>query len=241
MHRGSKKARAFPSKGRPIQSLESILRPITLAAIALTLLPGCHAKFKKHASSLGEVRVQTVLSGAPYVNLGKVHADSEDAPIFQIAAAVINTVQVVNEIDQTVRIANAVQVSEVNRALEAGLAQTLQSGPPFAYTDVTDTPALLQIQVDSYGLNVPWMGAAGEFTYSLHMRIYDANGERVYNAWHTCEAGAGTPSAPEVVFSVVNNVRSLNEMSDADIHAAFETIAFWCGQEVVLKMRRHAG
>jgi hypothetical protein len=38
----------------------------------------------------------------------------------------------------------------------------------------------------------------------------------------------------------VNNVRALNEMSDADIHAAFETIAFWCGQEVVLKMRRHA-
>jgi hypothetical protein len=213
---------------------------LIVPALGLALLPGCHAKFKKNAGTLGEVRVQTVLSGAPYVNLGKIYADSDDPALLQVAAAVVNTVQVVNEIDQTARIANAVHISEVNRALEAGLAQTLGSGPPFAFSDSQDAPALLQIQVESYGLNVPWMGAPGEFTYSLHMRIYKADGERVYNAWHTCEAGAGTPSAPEVVLSVVNNVRSLNEMSDADIHAAFETIAFWCGQEVVLKMRRHA-
>lgn len=217
------------------------MRQLALAALAITVMPGCHAKFKKNASSLGQVRVQTVLTGAPYVNLGKVYADSDDPGLVQLAAAVVNTVQVVKEIDQTVRVANAVHVSEVNRALEAGLAQTLMDGPPFGYTDAQDAPALLQIEVDSYGLNVPWMGAPGEFTYSLHMRIYKADGERVYNAWHTCEAGAGTPTAPEVVFSVVNNVRALNEMSDADIHAAFETIAFWCGQEVVLKMRRHAG
>ena len=216
------------------------MRQLALAALALTVMPSCHAKFKKHASSLGEVRVQTVLAGAPYVNLGKVYADSDDPGLVQVAAAVVNTVQVVNEIDQTVRIANAVHISEVNRALETGLAQTLQGGPPFAYTDALDAPALLQVEVDSYGLNVPWMGAPGEFTYSLHLRIYDSTGDRVYNAWHTCEAGAGTPSAPEVVLSVVNNVRALNEMSDDDIHAAFETIAFWCGQEVVLKMRRHA-
>jgi hypothetical protein len=217
------------------------LRQLALAAIVLTLLPGCHAKFKKNAGSLGSVRVQTVLNGAPYVNLGKVYADHDDPALLQVAAAVVNTVQVVNEIDQTARIANAVHISEVNRALEAGLAQTLQGGPPFAYSEDMEAPALLQVEVQSYGLNVPWLGAPGEFTYSMRLRIYKADGERVYNAWHTCEAGAGTPSAPEVVFSVVNNVRALNEMSDADIHAAFETIAFWCGQEVVLKMRRHAG
>ncbi len=216
------------------------MRHLTLAALALTLLSSCHAKFKKHAGTLGEVRVQTVLTGGPYVNLGKMYTDSDDPALLQVAAAVVNTVQVVNEIDQTQRIYGAVHVSEVNRALDAGLAQTLADGPPFAYTDATDAPALLQIEVQSYGLNVPWLGAPGEFTYSLRMRIYKADGERVYNAWHTCEAGAGTPSVPEVVFSAVNNVRQLNEMSDADIHAAFETIAFWCGQEVVLKMRRHA-
>ncbi len=216
------------------------MRPLSIAAALLLLLPGCHAKFKKHASSLGEVRVQTVLTGGPYVNLGKMHTHSDDPALLQVAAAVVNTVQVVNEIDQTQRIYDAVHVSEVNRALETGLAQTLQDGPPFAYTDAGDAPALLQVEVQSYGLNVPWLGAPGEFTYSLRLRIYDSTGDRVYNAWHTCEAGAGTPSAPEVVLSVVNNVRQLNEMSNADIHAAFETIAFWCGQEVVLKMRRHA-
>ncbi len=217
------------------------MRQLAFAALALTLLPSCHAKFKKNAGTLGEVRVQTVLTGYPYVNLGKVYTDSSDSDLAQIAAAVVNTVQTVKQIDQTARIANAVHVGEVNRALEAGLAETLGEGPPFAFTDADDAPALLQIEVQSYGLNVPWLGAPGEFTYDMRMRIYKADGERVYNAWHSCEAGVGHPTAPEIVFSVVNNVRALNEMSDADIHAAFETIAFWCGQEVVLKMRRHAG
>ncbi len=215
--------------------------PLLLSTIALLALPGCHAKFRKNASSLGQVRVQTVVTGAPYVNLGKVYADSDDGDLAQIAAAVINTVQVVNEIDQTARIANAVHIGQVNTALEHGLAQTLEGGPPFAYSADKNAPALLQVEVRSYGLNVPWLGAPGEFTYSLRLRIYKADGERVYNAWHSCEAGAGNPSAPEVVLSVVNNVRALEEMSDQEIHDAFETIAFWCGQEVVLKMRRHAG
>lgn len=216
------------------------MRPLSLVLPALLLLPGCHAKFAKNASSLGQVRVQTVVSGAPYVNLGMVHADSDDGGLAQIAAAVINTVQVVNEIDQTVRIANAVNIDRVNTALEHGFAQTLEGGPPFAYSDDPGAPATFQAEVRSWGLNVPWLGAPGEFTYSLRLRIYKADGERVYNAWHKCEAGVGNPSAPEVVLSVVNNVRALDEMSDQELHDAFETIAFWCGQEVVLKMRRHA-
>lgn len=145
------------------------------------------------------------------------------------------------EIDQTERIANAVRIGEVNHALEEGLVQAMGGGPPFAFVDDPEAPALFQIEVLYYGLMVPWLGAPGTFTYDLRLRIYRSDGERVYAARHQCEAGAGSPPAAAQVLSVVDNVRTLEQMSDDQISGAFETIAFWCGEELVAKLRRHAG
>lgn len=207
----------------------------------LVVLPACHPRYKHAAPTLGAVRVQTLGSGTPYVNLGKVYADQRDAPVAQIAAAVINTVQVVKEIDRTERIAGAVRTGEVKRALAAGLQEAMGDGPPFAITEDGAVGNVFQIEVLSYGLDVPWLGAPGSFNYDLRLRIYQADGRRVYAGRHQCDARVGNPTAAEQVLSVVDNVSNLDAMSDDEISGAFETIAFWCGEQIVAKLRRQAG
>ena len=93
----------------------------------------------------------------------------------------------------------------------------------------------------SYGLYVPYIGAPGEFTYTVRARMYRDNGERVYKKTLTCEVGAGSPGAGEMVLGVVNNIRELEEMTDAEINQAFADMAHYCGVRFVTKMRKHAG
>lgn len=208
------------------------------------LATGCHAKFKKAAPYIEDINVQVITSGGPYVQLGKVQAptNSEGQPdlIGEIAAAAINVTQAFREVNQTDRIQNAVNINDVNTYMTAGLADTLAGGPPFAYTE-DSADATLQLNVVSYGVNVPYLGAPGEFTYSVQARMYGADGDRVYRKNLTCTVSLGDPSTASIVSSTVNNVQSLNAMTDAEINDAFRNVAAHCGQEFVLKMRKHAG
>lgn len=206
---------------------------------------GCHKKFKAAAPHIEDINVQVVTTGAPYVQLGKVYADPNTGSrgadlVGEIAAAAINVTQDIRGINQTERIANAVDIYDVNQAMTEGLAYTLGDGPPFRYTDA-EADAMLQLNVTSYGVSVPYLGAPGEFTYSVQARLYDETGDRVYRKNLTCSLGLGEPGAAEIVFGTVNNVRELNEMTDAEINDAFRNVAAYCGQRFVLKMRQHAG
>lgn len=222
-----------------------MLRSLSLVAVVV-LASGCHAKFKKEAPTLGAVDVQVITNGGPYVELGKMgnplagQGGALEA-FGAIASTAVNIAQEVEGINQTERIANAVQISEVNRVFDAGIARTLDDGPPFAYTADSGAPATLQLEVLSYGLYVPWLGAPGTFTYTLRARIYKSNGDRVYSSSLTCEAGMGMASPVEQVLSVVNNVEQIEQMSDAEIQESFLSIADWCADLFVTRMRKHAG
>ncbi len=201
-------------------------------------LTGCHAKFKKYAPTLGEVRSEVVDTGVPYVQLGSVYV-ATNAPTLNLAAAVINTVQAVKSVDQTQRVAKAVNGAEVAEALVQGVAETLRQGPPFAITEVETSP-LLQVRVESYGLSVPYLGAAGVFTYDMRADIYLANGERVYTNHVHCATDAMRDDPVSEVLGAVNNVRKLDQMSDEEINAAFVDIGRFCGAQLVIEMRKHA-
>lgn len=206
--------------------------------LALALLTGCHAKFKKYASTVGTAHIQVMNTGGPFVQLGYVQTSSDNG-LAQLAAAVVNTVQAVKGIELSDRVAQAVQVGDVNQALTTGIVENLGSGPPFG-TD-PNAPALLQLEMLSYGLFVPSLGAAGQFTYDVKIRVYTAAGKQIYKHRETCSTAAGDPEAVAVVLGVVNNVKELNEMSDAQINQAFVDVSRWCGMQIVTKMRKHAG
>jgi hypothetical protein len=124
--------------------------------------------------------------------------------------------------------------------MQEGVAEVLGDGPPFAYTD-DKAAANLQLEVLSWGLLVPYLGAPGEFYYDLRVRIYKPDGERVYKTRMHCSTAAGSPPAESLVFGTVDNVKQLEQMSDEQIQDAFDAVARWCGGQLVSKMRRHAG
>ena len=207
--------------------------------LTLLLLPlaACHPIFKREAPTLGAVRPQVVLTGGPYVQLG--HVENPNGAV-GLVGTVVNIVQDVKSVNLAERVERAVQIPDVNAAFVDSLVKTLGEGPPFGTTTDPKAP-LLQLEVQSYGLEVPYLGAPGEFVYNLRARIYKPDGKRVYVAYFNCAIGAGDPSVPEVVFGVVNNVQTINDMTDAELNQSFLTIADYCGQQVVLKMRKHAG
>ena len=217
---------------------------IFMAIGAAFLATGCHAKFKKAAPTIDDISVQVITTGGPYVELGKVYSTTDTGNpnlnlLADVAAAAVNTVQEVRAIDQTQRIIDAVQVDDINMAMQQGLAETLRGGPPFAYS-AGEADAMLQLEVLSYGMNVPYLGAPGEFTYTVQARMYKDT-ERVYRTSLTCTVGVGDPSASAVVLGAVNNVKQLDQLSNAEINEAFAQIARYCGEQFVVKMRRHAG
>lgn len=209
------------------------LRLILAASLALT---GCHAKFKKHAAEVGQARVQVVVTGGPEVMLGR--ADMEATGI---VGAVVNIAQAVNEVELANRIGGAVDVSAVAVSLESGVAEVLGGGPPFAYSNDQGAPGLLELELLSYGLYAPYLGAPGSFTFDARARVYLADGDRIYSKRMTCTAGVGDPDLAAVALGFVNNTREIQQMSDAEINDVFQAVAQSCGQRFVVTMRKHAG
>ena len=202
-----------------------------LCCLMLLISTGCHAKFKKHAGTLGEVRTEVHTTAGPSVNLG--YADGDDT-----ITAIVNVVQAAKSISQTRQMAEALDPGKVSASLDAGVAESIGSGPPFGWTD-DEGAHLLQMELIDWGVSVPGLGMPGVFDFTVRTRIYKTDGERVYSARLTCVSSLGDPNVAEVVFGVVNNVGELKDMSDEELQATFESIAHGCGDQLVLKMRRH--
>ena len=219
------------------------MRPLLPAVLMLSLglLPGCHARFKKNAPLIDEVRVQALTVGGPQVTLGKVNAVPGNSPLAQIAAAGVNIAQSVNEVNQERRIAGAVDVNAINEGLNMGIVETMGDGPPFGTTEDSAAPDLLQLEILEYGVYVPHIGAPGQFTFSARARVYRGSGKRVYKHNMTCTGSLGDPKVAGVVLGTVNNLKQLNEMSDDEVNEAFVGMARYCGQQFAVKMRKHAG
>lgn len=160
--------------------------------------------------------------------------------VIDAALFVADFAQEVRGWEQAARIGDAVEVEAVNGQLVAGITETLASGASFGITEAQGTP-LLQIELMEYGMHVRYLGAVGTFKYRLKARMYDESGRRIYKTRLTCHTGMRDPDLPQGALTLANNVRTLQNMTDAEINAAFAAVARHCGQQFVVKMRRHAG
>jgi hypothetical protein len=215
----------------------SVFRPLLL--LACSLLLGCHAKFRGAAPGLDLVRLQVVTTGEVSADLGGI-AGWTDSDLANAAMLAANLVQQARAMDQAARIAQAVDVEDINTALYRGIDETLADGPPFALTSREDSP-LLQLELREYGLHVPYIGAPGRFTYTVRARLFDTDGQRVYRTRLRCDTGVGDPRATSQILGISNAVKQLKFMSDAQISESFAAVARYCGQRLVVRMRRHAG
>lgn len=223
-----------PLVGDPMRPLHLLLA----LTGSLLLGTGCHAKFKKAAPTLGQVDAQVIINSGPSVYLGRM--DSGDSLVANIVDLAVNVSQAINEVEVADRIVNAVDVNRTNESMERGFAKTLGDGPPFAYV-LDGAPATVQMELVDWGMIAPFIGAQAQFDYTIRVRIYKADGERVYSARTQCSTSAGAPPAVSRALGLVSNIKQIEMMSDEEIQGAFDAVGEWCGQEIVRKMRKHAG
>ncbi len=210
------------------------LKTVGVPAMGMLMVAGCHPRFKKHAASLGDIRPDVVNNSGPHANLGMIHEEDSS-----LVGDVVNVVQAVKGMHIAGRLGEAVEPAGVNDAFASGFSETLGAGPPFGVTDDPGAP-VMQVEVLSYGLDVASLGAQGVFTYDLRVKIYRSDGYRVYKARHSCASTFGQASAVSRVLNTVNNVKQLNQMTDAQVQEIIEGTAYYCGQDLVARMRRHA-
>jgi hypothetical protein len=211
------------------------MRSAVVLLLSMSLM-GCHARFKKAVGSIDTANVDLVVVGGPQVQLGYMYSGVD------LLDAVVNITQEVKSAKQTKRIASVVDIHQVNDQMYGGTADGLETGPPFAYRpDGTDADALVQIEVMSWGMDVPILGAPGVFTYDMRVRIYEDSGRRVYKGRLMCDTSVGAPPALSQALWTVNNVKQLDSLSDEEVQAAFDATAAWCGQQLVTQLRRHGG
>jgi hypothetical protein len=148
-------------------------------------------------------------------------------------------VQGVRSVKAAERLSEAVDIDGVNRSFQKGLRTALGDGPPFGMSK-DDDAALLQVEVVGYGLSAPVMGSPGTLHYDLKVSIYLPDGKKVYKTRQSCHVVFCDASGLSVSLGTVDNVKQLEQMSDADIQGAFASSASTCGQELVMRMRQHA-
>ena len=200
----------------------------------LLTLMGCHTAFKKQLPNVQVVNAQAFTTTAPHVTLGNLYEDD-------LISRTVNTYQGIQRSRAEQRIREGLRPDGVATALVASFGDALGSGPPFSYSSASSAPATIQMEIQSYGMEVPYIGAQGIFEFQIRVRGYLANGQAFYRSRVSCSNAGGAPRDVSVAFGTVNNVHQLEVMSDAEIQAAFDKVAEWCGWEVVRKMRRHAG
>ena len=206
------------------------MRWMTWIGVAVLLGSGCHARFKKHAASLGDVQPQVIVTSGPQAALGGGGSD--------VVGIVVGAVQVARATSAADRL-SSVDVEPVNEAFVAGLQDALRAGPPFGLTDEQSAP-VLQLEVVSWGMEAPVAGMPGALTYDLKVSIYDTDGKKVYKARQGCSVGFGDAAPVSVALGTVDNVKQLNKMTNAELQATFEASAQTCGQELAMRMRKHA-
>jgi hypothetical protein len=219
-----------------------------MSIVLLTLL-GCHAAFHKNAPDLDQVRVQVVLSGEPDVDLGKFDQQNQGvvSRVPQNAenmmdAQAMEAEQTADEIDLERALARRVTPQPLTEKMTQGMLDTMKDGRPFALTTDAQVQNTLQIDVTSYGLSVPYIGATGEFVFDVEARLTRGDtGKLVYSTSLRCDTEAGDPMASSVALDAVDHVREIEQMSDDELQAAFNDMAYYCGTYVATRMRKHAG
>ena len=218
-------------------------------SVLLLALVGCYATFKKNAPDLDQVRVQVSTPGEPTVTLGTLDRGAGVPPGVYVppetqmaATYAVDVEQASDEIEMAEDLARRVDPAALTETMTKGLLETIQDGPPFELTTDPQVKHTLQIEVTSYGLEVPYLGAPGEFTFVVEARLHRGDtGKRVYSTSLHCDTRAGGPTASPVALGAADHVRELERMSDEELQGAFNDMAYYCGTYLAERMRKHAG
>lgn len=205
----------------------------TVLLLAIPLVVGCHARFKKHAPELGAMRAEVITVSGPNVNLGRAGGDSILALAYDIS-------QSLREGGIAMSIAQKVDPESVNAAFLDGFSAALADGPPVAYDP--SSGHVLQFELVDWGLETYGWGSPGVFNYDLVVHGFRDDNKKIYRARFNCRTNAGAAGwVEQSPFVGANHPEKIRNLPDAEVQAIFNATAADCGRQVVRKMRYHAG
>lgn len=204
-----------------------------LSLALLLLAVGCHARFKKHASELDAMRVEVITLSGPDVDLGRTGGVGVLAMAYDVS-------QSIREGSIELAIAQKVDTESVNAAFLRGFTSALGDGPPVAFDPASGH--VLQFELVDWGLETFGWGSPGVFNYDLVVHGFRDDNKKIYRARFNCRTTAGAAGwAERSPFIGADHPDKIRNLPDADVQAIFDATASSCGQQVVQKMRYHAG
>jgi hypothetical protein len=213
------------------------VKPLTLLMV-LALVGGCHSRFKKHAPTVGAVRVEAITMRGPNVNLGR--SPVSGGGLIGAAAAAYDITQMVREGNIASHIAGKVDSAQVNAAFVQGFREGLGDGPPFGTTE--GEGGLLQFELVDWGLEMYGFASPGVYNYEVIVRGFRPDGKKMYRTSFQCFADAGTAGwAERNPFIGQNDPNAIKNIPAEQIQGIFDATAYDCGKQFVAVVRRHAG
>ncbi len=204
-----------------------------LSLLMIPLIVGCHARFKKHAPTLGAVRAEVITVNGPNVTLPSAGGDD----VLSVAFDVAQTIRANNIASH---IAKKVDPEQVNAAFIRGFSEQLGMGPPFAYDP--GAGHVLQFELVDWGLTLWNFFSPGVYDYELVVRGFRSDGKQIYRARVRCTTDAsGTGWAEMSPFAGNKNPNKIKNIPAEEIQAIFDATAEDCGRQAVRKIRSHAG
>lgn len=205
----------------------------TTLLICIALTAGCHARFKKAAPAIDNVRIEVVNLGGPSVILPTSGSDSA-------IGAVLDITQAVRAGNIAGHIRDKVDPQQVNQAFADGFADRIGSGPPFGYAP--DAGDVLQYELTNWGMRTVSFTAPGVYFYELRVRGYRANGKKFYRSGVHCATDAGTTGWLEMSpFGPDSNPQKIKNLPAERIQAIFDATAKDCASQAISRLRKHAG
>ena len=207
-----------------------------IALLGLSTTTGCHARFKRHAGTLGSVNTQVMVTGGPTVN---VPTSSTGVGLIDNVA---NIGMAVGASTTAGKIRSAVDVGQMSGTLETSLGDAIGRGAPFTLATDDGAGGLLEIDIRDFGVDAST--GVPDFRFQGVVKIYrSSDGWRVYRNGFRCSSRSGSYNAGGMVGigQSAGGLLQLSEMEDGDIRKAFDQQAEVCGQYLVMEMRKHAG
>ena len=196
-----------------------------------TSLMGCHGKLQHAAANLGPIEPIVTTSGGSWVHLGTAPEESG------VVGDVLTLIQVPKAVKISQRIEHALKNQRHQQVLQNSLQATLGDNASFGTTE--HTGATLRVDVLSYGMHADSIGQAGVFTYTTRTRLFDHQGQKIYQKRHFCTTKlremieTNRPNGP------VNHAREFARLSDVEIAAIYNEMAHSCGEQIVQQMFPH--
>jgi len=213
------------------------VKRIVFGLVALSMLVGCHGRYKRNADALGKVQVVVRAPSGPVVS----HNGGIDvAPTEGVAGAAEVGMEVATVVlgqKAQKKLERAMSPKEAREVLQAAFLADVDD-QPLPYKVADKGRARLTIEITDFGLDAS-SGQPAAFVQTK-TTIHDKKGKKVYRATETCVRTLGPGmDIPLTGADELAAMRQLADLSPKRMNTVLTALAEQCAVEVAAELVDH--